>query len=261
MEKTGVNKLKKIWESGTVQEGWSSRTSLAEQSIYDAMGHIFCPGPFYFYVFDFGKMEFVYLHPGIEQVLGIRPENVSFSTIGSLIPEADLLHLQRCEALAMRFLFDFLEPHQIDQYKVSYCYHIRGKNGDLVLILHQAIALTLDEHNRIARTLGVHTDISHLVDQPNRKVSFIGINGAPSYLGIDPQQESFESPKLLTPALTPRELEILRYLSEGDTVPEISDKLFLSAHTVRTHRNNLRKKLNCKNTAQVIAVAIRQGLI
>lgn len=59
--------------------------------------------------------------------------------------------------------------------------------------------------------------------------------------------------------LSKRELEVLKFLAEGFTVKEIAQKFFLSEHTVRTHRNRIREKMNCKNTAQMVAVGIRAG--
>jgi DNA-binding CsgD family transcriptional regulator len=43
--------------------------------------------------------------------------------------------------------------------------------------------------------------------------------------------------------LTKREIEVLRYISQGKTNKEIASKLFISEHTVRTHLNRIYKKL------------------
>jgi DNA-binding CsgD family transcriptional regulator len=56
-------------------------------------------------------------------------------------------------------------------------------------------------------------------------------------------------------------LEILRFLAEGKTASEIGAALFISEGTVRKHRENLLKKTNSKNTAQMISKSIREGII
>lgn len=61
--------------------------------------------------------------------------------------------------------------------------------------------------------------------------------------------------------LTKREREILQLICEQYTNSEIADKLFISARTVEGHRNNLLQKLNCRNTAGLVAIAIQQDLI
>ena len=52
--------------------------------------------------------------------------------------------------------------------------------------------------------------------------------------------------------LTKREKEILELISKGQTSDEIAVKLFISIATVNTHRQNLIKKFNVKNTASLI---------
>ena len=61
--------------------------------------------------------------------------------------------------------------------------------------------------------------------------------------------------------LTKREKEILLLITEELTNQQIADKLFLSLRTVENHRNNLLQKLDVKNTAGLVKVAIREGFI
>lgn len=63
------------------------------------------------------------------------------------------------------------------------------------------------------------------------------------------------------PSLTRREEEILQYVASGLTNIEIAKKLFLSPRTVKTHRLNLLQKLNVKNAAELIKIAMESGLI
>lgn len=61
--------------------------------------------------------------------------------------------------------------------------------------------------------------------------------------------------------VTRREKEILKLIVEENTNQDIAGKLFLSLRTVENHRNNLLQKLNVKNTAGLVKVAIQEGLI
>jgi DNA-binding NarL/FixJ family response regulator len=63
------------------------------------------------------------------------------------------------------------------------------------------------------------------------------------------------------PVLTPREKEILELIAEGYTNPQIAEKIFLSPFTVDSHRKNLLAKLNVKNTASLIKLAVENKLI
>jgi len=61
--------------------------------------------------------------------------------------------------------------------------------------------------------------------------------------------------------LTPRELEIIKYIGEGMTNHEIASKLFLSSATVDTHRKNMLAKLELKNTAALVKYAAENNLL
>lgn len=54
-----------------------------------------------------------------------------------------------------------------------------------------------------------------------------------------------------------REAEIVHFLASGYNSKEIADELFISEHTVRTHRRNLLKKFDVKSTSELIAMAVK----
>ncbi len=62
-------------------------------------------------------------------------------------------------------------------------------------------------------------------------------------------------------SLTPREIEIIKYIADGLTNHAIADKLFLSVSTVDTHRKNILSKLNLNNTASLVKYAAEHGLL
>ena len=61
--------------------------------------------------------------------------------------------------------------------------------------------------------------------------------------------------------LTKREKEVLAFLAEGLTTKEIAETMFISTRTVETHRANMLKKLDAKNTAELIKRATQLHLI
>lgn len=75
--------------------------------------------------------------------------------------------------------------------------------------------------------------------------------------------KTFRSPneEVMQYKLSERELNIIRLLAEGLTSIEIADKLFISEHTVRTHRKNILRKTEFSNTSQLIQFANDNQLI
>ncbi|WP_353164338.1 response regulator transcription factor [Empedobacter brevis] len=63
------------------------------------------------------------------------------------------------------------------------------------------------------------------------------------------------------PKLTRREKEVLIEAAQGLTTQQIADKLFISTHTVDSHRKNLIEKFKSSNLSSAITSAIEYGLI
>jgi DNA-binding NarL/FixJ family response regulator len=61
--------------------------------------------------------------------------------------------------------------------------------------------------------------------------------------------------------LTPRELEVLKALTEGLSTPEICDRLFIAPNTLRTHVQNIMGKLRVHSKLEAVAFAIRNRLV
>jgi predicted ATPase/DNA-binding CsgD family transcriptional regulator len=61
--------------------------------------------------------------------------------------------------------------------------------------------------------------------------------------------------------LTPRELEVLKHIVNGQPDREIADLLCISPRTVQSHVANVFAKLNANTRAEAVAIAVRNGLV
>jgi len=61
--------------------------------------------------------------------------------------------------------------------------------------------------------------------------------------------------------ISERELEVIKLIAEGYTNNEIAEKLFLSPHTINTHRKNIMAKLGVNNTAAIVMYAVKTQLV
>ena len=61
--------------------------------------------------------------------------------------------------------------------------------------------------------------------------------------------------------LSKRELEVLELIAKGYRTADIAEKLFVSIHTINSHRKNILKKLNLKSPAQLIVYALESKLV
>src|SRR5262249_31693151 len=61
--------------------------------------------------------------------------------------------------------------------------------------------------------------------------------------------------------LTPRQFAILVEMAKGSTYSEIADKFVVTEGTIKTHIHNILRRLDCHNRTQLVAYALRSGLI
>ena len=73
-------------------------------------------------------------------------------------------------------------------------------------------------------------------------------------------QSSLESVDLVE-QLTPREMEVLELLADGDSNQDIAEKLFITVRTVKKHTSNIYGKLNVNSRIQAVAQARELGLL
>lgn len=69
------------------------------------------------------------------------------------------------------------------------------------------------------------------------------------------------APPLDLPALTPREVEVLTYLSKGFTIKEIAGLMTIKWFTVNDHIKSIYRKLNVSSRAEAAVLASKQGLV
>ena len=63
------------------------------------------------------------------------------------------------------------------------------------------------------------------------------------------------------PNVTPREKEVLLLIAHEYSTKEIAEKLYISYETANTHRKNLLKKMDVKNTAGLVRAGFQSGLL
>jgi len=70
-----------------------------------------------------------------------------------------------------------------------------------------------------------------------------------------------QAPEAAQTNLSPRELEILRLLVDGETAASIADRLGISVHTANSHVRNIYTKLEVSSRAQAVSRALRDRLV
>ncbi|MCX2576218.1 response regulator [Pedobacter sandarakinus] len=79
----------------------------------------------------------------------------------------------------------------------------------------------------------------------------------PAQAGLSSKQQHFNIPN----NLSPREIEILKLIAQEYTTASIASKLFISAHTVETHRKNIWRKTGVKSIIGLVKFADNHKLL
>lgn len=91
-----------------------------------------------------------------------------------------------------------------------------------------------------------------------------GVSGVGSPASVDgvgsPASDNSASDNATTEPLTPRETEILQLMARGLSNQEISQELFVSMPTVKTHVTHILRKTNSRDRVQAVLYAVHHGL-
>jgi len=244
----------------------SSYTPYKVTQQFERFAKLFAPGDSYFYILNFHDLSLDYISESVERIVDIAHTEVSISDLlASALPE-ELKKIEKKEILIDQFFNKYLSKEELSSYKAVHCYRIKDKNDNLKTMLLQTMVLTQDEEGNIQHVLTIHSDISHLKIMSTSNVSFIHLSNGTSFYNLNPKK-GFDiktvtsSETLLYDELTKREREVVQYLAKGYDANYIANQLFLSIHTVRTHKKNILRKTQCSNGAELVAKCLMSGLI
>lgn len=92
-----------------------------------------------------------------------------------------------------------------------------------------------------------------------------GLTQNPAGLAASPAREGsavhIDKPIADLPHLTPREIEVLQYLSKGFTIKEIGELMHIKWFTVNDYIKAIYRKLNVSSRAEAAVLATKQGLV
>lgn len=220
---------------------------------------VYSPGPIFQCILDYRTNTYLLVSDSISTILGEDPLDFTPDDLFNRIHPRDRNHFRRSKESGQLFLMNRICRDEVQFYKIAFQYRLKN-SSEYKLFLHQEMAIEWNREGAILRSFKIVSDINHICSSNNRNVSLIGLAGKPSYYGIGSRAYKEESDSDL-PEFTRREKEVLRYLAEGFSTEKIAKHLSISEGTVRTHRRNIMAKAKNKNTIQIVAMALQEGVI
>ena len=155
-------------------------------------------------------------------------------------------------------IFTMTQIKSEDRPRISYTWNVRARkhDGNYVNLFEHQTPILLDSNDKPVVGIGHLTVTGEGAPMPIKVTAKI-LNKNNEYETL--YLNTFGQ-RAITEGLTHRELDIVRLLALQKTSKEIAEKLFISSHTVDTHRRNIIKKLNLNSTGEIIAYA-KQNLL
>ncbi len=203
----------------------------------------------FFYINDFDEKKNIYVHPQVTNITGYSAND--FYDVGFIY---DLIHPEDKE-----FVYEFskrtIEVSQLYKEELkenpfqamfSIDFRLKHKNGNYIKLSRQSSCLKTDHNGNMVLAIVFYTDISQIKVSESYNIFWQGDTKYALHFEdlIKKYQKDYQ--------ITKREKDILQMLAKGETAKGIAEKLFISEHTVISHRKHLLKKTGTKNTPELI---------
>jgi DNA-binding CsgD family transcriptional regulator/PAS domain-containing protein len=247
--------LMRLWQS----QPYECRTGRSEYgqtlASHPSLALMLGLGPCVTWIVDLRTGGYEFMSANVERLLGYSPRQFTTGGIafarGLLHPEDAgtawqlLLQVYKC-------LLDLPARHR-SLAGLSRDYRLRRADGTYVRLLEQSKVLQMDRRGNVTHLLGVCTDIT---DWKRSDVLSASVDSAHAHTCVTAADAPGTSPR----GLSPREREIIRLVSEGYNSQEIADQLFISVHTVNTHRRNISGKTKTRTAGSLVRFALTNSI-
>jgi len=193
------------------------------------------------YTLNFRDQKISGLH-GVKELLGYSDEEFSFNAITDFIHPVDITNFNRLMYAIVDYTTQtFILPELV----LNVTFRIRKKDGDYIKVLRQTSIYYNDADSQMISHYNILTDISFMQCSNRVEWKF----DAPHF---DQHKFKMYVNQSYQKIFSLRELEILSLINKGFTSHAIAAKLFLSKHTIDTHRRKMLQKTGCINAIELL---------
>ena len=198
----------------------------------------------FIYVGDIINMQFDFFSKGCLKMIGIKPEDLNPHVYFSITSPEDMLQHSIARARMIKLASEIYtreESHKV----MSTNLRLWNAKGSYSNIFMQCYLWLSQISHKTVYGLFVQTDISCLNQLKH---------GYSTYIGDDLSYFRYPDEELIMNGniFSDREFEIIKLVELGSSSEQIAQKLFLSVHTVNTHRRRILKKAKGSSFSEII---------
>lgn len=203
------------------------------------------------YIMDWLGYKLTYLR-GIESMLGYEQDEFDMDLALNYIHPEDMKIVSRIIQGTIKNAINI--GFQGDNNYAIVTYRVQKKDGSYINVLRQSSPWELDSDGNLLSSLSIMIDISFISN--NDKVEWdIFANGMDNIAFKNNIYKEFVD------FFTERELDIIHCIAKHSTNNEIAKELFISQHTVKTHRKKILKKANCHSRKELLDFCEKNGIL
>lgn len=139
----------------------------------------------------------------------------------------------------------FLQNHQKRRYQI---FKMKRRDETYSWVLTTAVVFEKNLKGIPQKAIATALDVTELINSNDSLSVALG-------------EIQRDKHKDLLNRLTKREMEIIQLLTQGLNIKEIAAKLQRSAHTIETHRGNIKNKLGCKHVNEIPRIGEMIGFV
>jgi PAS domain S-box-containing protein len=250
-----LNELVKLWQNQPYVNDPDLTDYRKLMQANPALEMVMGTSPCLSWILDIRTQTFVLVSNNLENLLGYKASTFRKNGLAFL---NDLMHPDEKKVIWRRTteLWHSLQTLPVSQrqgYRFNRKYRLRRANGSYVCFLEQNSVLQTDFYGNVTHLFSVLSDVTDLLKTESAGSSVpvaAKLNGNSA--------SSFQAP---APKLSKREKQIVRLVAEGYSSKIIADQLFISHHTVNTHRRNIIEKTHSRNTSGLVQFAFNNRII
>jgi len=207
----------------------------------------------FFHISDVIQMKIMYTSNGSSQLIGVDPDEVTPWHFFDATHPSDVYRHSLGRAKLFKIAHDlFIAEKGFSVLSTNL--RMKNSTGNYSNLLFQLFVFYSTIPYKSVFLLKVHTNIDWYI-MPNNSFHY-HIGNDISYFRY-PDEDLL---KLRVP-FSNREFEIIKLIESGLSSEEIADKIFLSVHTVNTHRRNMLKKAGKNSMPELIYDLMDRGLL
>jgi DNA-binding CsgD family transcriptional regulator len=207
----------------------------------------------FFYLADIIQMRIHFTSKRSTQMIGIEPEELTPYHFMEAVHATDIQRLNLGRSKIIKLAQDLYIAEK-GYTLMSTNYKFRTPSGEYSDLLVQGYLFYTTVPYKTVFFLKVHTNIDW-----HKKIK----HGYHLYIGNDLSYFRYPDDEMLMKGniFSSREFEIIKLIESGLSSEDIADKLFLSVHTVNTHRRNILEKSGKASVADLIYELKERGVL